>query len=163
MAGNDWNFYNPNATMENMNFGLGSVSGTGTPTNLNDMKVTSDLSFTESPLMNNGLFNTPTGGAPTPAAGGTSWWDSFTGYTDQDKVKHAGWGSLAFDLLKSGTGFYLGSQQMKQAEDALAENKRQFDLNFSAQKELVNDQLRFQHQARTDRMGDNYTGELTQI
>ena len=65
-------------------------------------------------------------------------------------------------LLEAGMGFYLGDQQMDLAEDSLSENKRQFNTNYNAQKTLINDQLKWQHNARLSNNPD-YAGELAQI
>lgn len=106
---------------------------------------------------------------PTNAINGTgtlsqipSWSDLAFGYKDASGAMHSGLASTGFDLLKSGLGFYLGSQQLKQAENTLAENQRQFNLNYNAQKDLINDQLAWQYQARKDRNANN-AGTLTQI
>lgn len=99
-------------------------------------------------------------------SGGTS--DSSTlskllfGSKDSNENVTAGYANTGLNLLKSGLTFYLGSQQLSQAEDALSENKRQFNLNYDAQKAIVNDQLAWQYQARKDRNAAN-AGTLTQI
>ena len=82
--------------------------------------------------------------------------DATTGQMSPDYM------GTGLSLLKSGLGFYLGSQQLGQAEDALAENKRQFNLNYDAQKTLINDELAWQYNARKNR-NSNSAAELTQI
>lgn len=91
-----------------------------------------------------------------------SWSDLAFGYKDSTGSMKGGWASSGLDLLKSGLGFYLGAQQLSQSKDELAENQRQFNLNYNAQKDLINDQLAWQYQARKDRNANN-AGTLTQI
>lgn len=92
----------------------------------------------------------------------TPWYKLWFGGKNADGSVNPNYAGTALNLLQSGLGFYLGSQQLGQAEDALAENRRQFDLNYGAQKKLINDQLAWQYQARKDRNAAN-AGELTQI
>ena len=113
-------------------------------------------------IVGDSQFNWNLGSTTNQSSPGFFSQERFFGSTDQLGNKTAGWGYPALDLLKSGLGFYLGSQQLGQAEDALAENKRQFNQNYAAQKTLINDQLNWQYQARKDRNASN-AGELAQI
>ena len=107
------------------------------------------------------ISNALKGSTPTQASG--NWFsnlfshkDPMTGEMSPDYM------GTGLNLLQSGLGFYLGSQQLKQAEDALSESRRQFNLNYNAQKSLINNQLAWQYQARKDRNAAN-AGTLTQI
>lgn len=84
------------------------------------------------------------------------------GYTDKFGNKFGGWVSPAVGLAQAGLGAYLGFKQLSQGEDQLDESTRQFDLNYNAQKALINDQLNWQHNARLNN-NPSYSGQLTQI
>lgn len=115
-------------------------------------------------LLDNSQFNFNLGNLPTSGASSSGLFskENLFGGTDKFGNKTGGWVSPALGLLESGLGFYLGSQQMGQAEDTLAESKRQFNTNYNAQKTLINDQLNWQHKARLA-SNPNYAGELAQI
>lgn len=120
------------------------------------------LNTSSGSLLDNSQFNFNLGNPTTLGTNNSPFIQGALGYTDKFGNKTGGWASPALGLLKSGLGFYLGSQQLDQAEDTLAENKRQFNKNYNAQKTLINDQLNWQYQARKA-SNPNYTGELTQI
>ena len=110
-------------------------------------------------LMN--FSNTPVGGTGTGTFTPT-FMQGMTGYTDNLGNKFSGWGGTAVGLAQAGLGAYLGFKQLSQGEDQLDESTRQFDLNYNAQKALINDQLNWQHNARLNN-NPSYTGQLTQI
>lgn len=60
----------------------------------------------------------------------------------------AGWAKPALGIANSLMGAYLGMQQYGLAKKTLAENKRQFNLNFDAQRSTVNSQLADRQRAR---------------
>lgn len=84
----------------------------------------------------------------TPVAGKTpSFWDKFIG----TKETGPGWGNLTLGGLQGIGNFYLGSKQLKLAEQSLAENKSQFAKQFGIQKQEINRAIRDKGQARYDR------------
>ena len=103
--------------------------------------------------------NTPFGGGGVTDP--TAMQKAF-GYTDKFGNKFGGWTGPAVGLAQAGLGAYLGFKQLSQGEDQLDESTRQFDLNYNAQKALINDQLNWQHNARLNN-NPSYTGQLTQI
>ena len=111
-----------------------------------------------SSLMN--FSNTPVGGGG--GVSNPSFIQGITGYTDNLGNKFSGWGGTALGLAQAGLGAYLGFKQLSQGEDQLDESTRQFDLNYNAQKALINDQLNWQHNARLNN-NPSYNGQLTQI
>lgn len=144
-----------------MNFGINKASNLGEISNqLNSGSYlnmgTSGLSGNNS-LMN--FSNTPVGGT---GVSNPSFIQGITGYTDNLGNKFSGWGGTALGLAQAGLGAYLGFKQLSQGEDQLDESTRQFDLNYNAQKALINDQLNWQHNARLNN-NPSYTGQLTQI
>jgi len=158
MADYDLNFLksSPESSWDNMNFSMGGF-GTSALKQAQGMdSLNTNLSMTNPEGWN---FSGITGPL---AADKPTFMQGMLGYTDKNNIKTPGWGTAAFDVLKSGLGFYLGKQQLDQAETALAENKRQFDMNFAAQRATINDQLRWQHNARKNG-NSNYDGALTQI
>lgn len=89
--------------------------------------------------------------------------DKFWGYKDpKSGMMFDGYAKTGLGAIQSGLGFYLGKGQLDQAKSALNEDRRQFNLNYAAQKATINDQLRWQHKARTDR-DPTYNGQMTQI
>lgn len=144
-----------------MNFGINKASNLGEISNqLNSGSYlnmgTSGLSGNNS-LMN--FSNTPVGGGGVTYP--TAMQKAF-GYTDKFGNKFGGWAGPVVGLAQAGLGAYLGFKQLSQGEDQLDENTRQFDLNYNAQKALINDQLNWQHNARLHN-NPSYTGQLTQI
>ena len=103
--------------------------------------------------------NTPFGGGGVTDP--TAMQKAF-GYSDKLGNKFSGWAGPAVGLAQAGLGAYLGFKQLSQGEDQLDESTRQFDLNYNAQKALINDQLNWQHNARLHN-NPSYTGQLTQI
>ena len=86
----------------------------------------------------------PTGGNPVIPDQGSSWWDSAFG---NSKTGAGGWVPSA---IAGATGIFNGWLGMKQyglARNQFKESKRQFNLNFDAQKKLTNSQLEAQHSA----------------
>ena len=144
-----------------MNFGINKASNLGEISNqLNSGSYlnmgTSGLSGNNS-LMN--FSNTPVGGT---GVSNPSFIQGMLGYTANLGNKFGGWAGPAVGLAQAGLGAYLGFKQLSQGEDQLDESTRQFDLNYNAQKALINDQLNWQHNARLNN-NPSYTGQLTQI
>lgn len=82
--------------------------------------------------MNTGFGGTSTGGMAT-SAGGDAWQKSWLG--------EGGLGSLALGGVGTLLNGYLGFKQLGMAKDQLKESKRQFNMNWGAQKKAVNNQL----------------------
>lgn len=85
-----------------------------------------------------------------PAQAGTpSFMDSMLGYTDPTTgMKSQGWGGLALGAAQGLGNAWMGMKQYGLAEDAFKESKRQFGLNYEAQKKLTNSQLEDRQRAR---------------
>lgn len=52
-----------------------------------------------------------------------------------------GWGNLALGTVAGLANMYMGMKQYGLAKSSLDENKRQFNMNYDAQKNLTNSQL----------------------
>lgn len=81
-------------------------------------------------------------GAPATAGGG-SMWDNFL-----TKDGNQGWGGMALGAIGGMANLYLGLKQYGLAKQQLAEGKRQFELNYDAQRKLTNSQLEDRQRAR---------------
>lgn len=77
------------------------------------------------------------------------------GGTDANGVKSAGWGGAALGALQGLGNLYSGMKQYGLAKDTLNENKKQFELNFGAQRKSVNSRLEDRQRAR---VASNPTG-----
>lgn len=87
------------------------------------------------------IAGTTTGGTPaTP-----SLMDRIFGTKDQP-----GLGGFALGALQAGVGAGLGWKQYGLAEKTLAENRRQFELNYDAQRKLTNAQLEDRQRRRNE-------------
>ena len=82
-------------------------------------------------------MNGATGGV-TPVD--SNWYDGALGPN--------GWGNLALNAAGGLASAFLGMKQYGVAKQALAENKRQFDLNYAAQRQTANTRLEDRQRAR---------------
>lgn len=105
--------------------------------------------------------------APVPdgmtGAGGGGFLDGIFGSmfdkTSADKIKTQGWGGLALQGIQGLGNSYMAMKQYGLAEDALKEQKRQFNTNFDAQKKLTNSQLSDRQRARVASNEGAYASE----
>lgn len=86
------------------------------------------------------------GGGVNPMEGFT--WNSPTGF---------GYASLGLQGLGSLANAFMGYKQYQVAKDTLKENKRQFNMNWGAQKALTNAQLQDRQAARVASNPNAYT------
>lgn len=81
--------------------------------------------------------------------------DNLFGWKGTDGTEHGGWGSTALSAGQGLLGAYMGMKQLGMAEDALAENKRQFNINYENQRQSMNTQLEDRQRARVASRGGN--------
>lgn len=102
------------------------------------------------------LFDTDMGGAgitrnaqPLTPAATPSFMDSFLGWEEANGTKHNGWGMPALGAANSLFQGWIGLEQLGVAKKSLKEQKRQFDMNWDAQRTNTNRQLadRQEHRA----------------
>jgi hypothetical protein len=74
--------------------------------------------------------------------------DKMLGYRAADGTQFAGWGGLALGAANGLMNGFMGMKQLGVAKDQLAQSKRQFDINFGAQKKLTNSRLEDRQAAR---------------
>jgi hypothetical protein len=70
------------------------------------------------------------------------------GSTDANGIKTQGWGGLAMSGAQSLGNLWMGMQQYGLAKDTFNENKRQFGLNYDAQRKSTNSRLEDRQAAR---------------
>lgn len=75
-------------------------------------------------------------------------WDKFLGYKDAKGNSFNGWGGMALGTGQALLNGFMGMKQYGIMKDSLKENKRQFNTNFAAQKQMVNSQLEDRQRAR---------------
>lgn len=102
-------------------------------------------------------YNSITPGASTAVSTGfqPSAWQRLTGYVDPATDKQVtGWGGLALGGASFLTNAYLGMQQYGIAKDTLEQNKRQFKLNYDAQRSMTNSALEDRQRRRMQERPD---------
>lgn len=108
----------------------------------------------EVPLMDGWLpemanIPTPELGAVTPPSLWDRTWDSVLGKVDPATgIKQEGWGGLALGGAQALGNAWMGMQQYGLAKKQLAQQKKEFETNFAAQRGLVNSQLEDRQRAR---------------
>lgn len=83
-------------------------------------------------------------------AGINNWMkdSGFLGSTDASGMKTNGWGGMALGAIQGLGSAYMGMKQYGLAKDAFNENKRQFQMNYDAQKTTTNSALEDRQRAR---------------
>lgn len=74
----------------------------------------------------------------------------FLDSTDAAGIKTQGWGGLALGAISGLGNAYMGMQQLNLAKETLANNKRQFDMNYGAQRTTTNARLEDRQRARVN-------------
>jgi hypothetical protein len=84
--------------------------------------------------------------AGLPQAAGTSWMDNIKDAFGT--TQSPGWATAALGAGQGLLNGWLGMQQYGLAKDKLAEGKRQFELNYNAQRTMTNADLEDRQKAR---------------
>lgn len=74
--------------------------------------------------------------------------DGLLGSTDANGLTKQGWGGMALGAAQGIGSLFMGMQQYGLAKEALAENKKQFGMNYAAQRNLTNSSLEDRQRAR---------------
>ena len=85
----------------------------------------------------------PLGSNGAAAGGGGSMWDGMLGTSTQQ-----GWGGMALGVANGAMNAWMGLKQYGLAKATLAEGKRQFGLNYDAQRRTTNASLEDRQRAR---------------
>jgi hypothetical protein len=80
--------------------------------------------------------------------GGGGFMQGMLGGTNADGTKMNGWGGLALGAASGIANTFMGMKQYGMAKDALKENKRQFNLNYGAQRDSTNTRMEDRQRAR---------------
>ena len=86
--------------------------------------------------------------------------DNFFDTTDANGIKTQGWGGMAMSGLQGLGNSYMAMKQFGLAEDALKEQKRQFNINYEAQRKMANSQLADRPRARVASNPNAYESEV---
>lgn len=105
-----------------------------------------DLNIAAYPLSNAdaAMYNAAVNG------GGVSYLDAFKNFLSGaiGTTDNPGWGQPALSALSGLGSAYLGMQQYNLARRTLDESRRQYDQNYSAQRNLTNARLQDRQRAR---------------
>ena len=85
--------------------------------------------------------------------------DNFFDTTDPNGIKTQGWGGLALSGIQGLGNSYMAMKKFGLAEDALKEQKRQFNINYEAQRKMANSQLADRQRARVASNPNAYQSE----
>ncbi|CAZ66216.1 N4 gp52-like protein [Pseudomonas phage LUZ7] len=97
------------------------------------------------------------GAEAAPAQGLANLMSGFGGFFNQESMfggvsesgaRTGGWVMPALGIGQALMGMQAGKRQEKFARDQLAESRRQFDLNFGAQRQSINTQMEDRQRAR---------------
>lgn len=78
----------------------------------------------------------------------SNWWDGMLGKTNADGSKDMGWGGLALGVGQGLFSGYMGMKNYGLAKDSLEQGKKQFQMNYDAQKQITNTALEDRQRAR---------------
>lgn len=93
-------------------------------------------------------LNSSSTGSPDYAGLGKSILQRMLDWQSPDGTQHQGWGIPTLQALGSlGQGF-VGFKQLGLMKDSLRENKRQFNMNWDAQRSMANSQMADRQDAR---------------
>ena len=92
-----------------------------------------------------GQWGSPSASLPTANRG---FLDGMMGGVNKDGTRFDGWGGMALGVGQAGLGAFLGMKQYGLAKQTLEQNKRQFQLNYDAQKQTTNTRLEDRQRAR---------------
>ena len=154
----NWNLLDKNSGPSSLETAPGMSGMNWNP----DLSKVFAASAAKPPDFNFGIESPDFSGLPPgdnmPTESSWNWFDK----TDKNGMTTQGVAGLGFGVAKMLAGLYLGNKQMGMAQDQLDESKRQFGLNFGAQKKDYNSKAQWQHDARKG-YDPNYSGKLTQI
>lgn len=88
------------------------------------------------------------GSAPSAGGGFADLFSGFLSKTDANGVTQQGWGMPAIGAAQGIFNAYMGMKQYGLYKDQLKEGKRQFELNYDAQRQTTNSALEDRQRAR---------------
>lgn len=84
----------------------------------------------------------------TPKGDWSAFMDSMMGTTNKDGIKSEGWGGLALNAVSGIGSAWMGNEKLKLARDTLDQQKKEFDMNWGAQRSTTNASLEDRQRAR---------------
>lgn len=128
--------------MPNLGFDIGSLNNWG--------PSTGSSGSPSMPSMGGGFSSQPDFGFNMEGLGNFNQPDAGKGFLASmlSSPGQQGWGGMALGGASTLASAFMGMQQYGLAKQQLAENKRQFDTNFGAQKTLTNSNLEDRQRAR---------------
>ena len=130
------------------------------PSGYSDMMTPAPVGWLEQVQTQPGYVALPTDPTLTKGQGMFGGlFDNFLDTTNADGIKTQGWGGLALSGLQGLGNSYMGMKQYGLAEDALKEQKRQFNINYEAQRKMTNAQLSDRQRARVASNPGAYASE----
>ena len=111
----------------------------GAPQSLNPLATPSYVFGSPAPMQDPGLM-----------ASFSEWLKNsgFVGSTTPQGIKTDGWGGLALGAAQGIGNSFMAMQQYGLAKDTLAQNKREFNMNYDAQRKTTNAALSDRQAAR---------------
>ena len=127
----------------------GKPSTVATPSGYSNMMTPAPVEWLEKVQAQPGYAGLPTDPSLVKGHGMFGGlFDSFFDKTDANGIKTQGWGDMAMQGIQGLGNSYMAMKQYGLAEDALKEQKRQFNTNFEAQRKMTNSQLSDRQRAR---------------
>lgn len=114
--------------------------------------------------INNGsqpLMSTPGNPAPGSTIAPQSWWDTSWDFLSKGfgTTNNPGFLSMGLGALQGLGNAYMGMKQYGLAKDMFKENKRQFQMNYDAQRKMTNSALADRQRARLAANPNAYQSE----
>lgn len=122
-----------------------SLSGYGAPTQINP---TTALPGVMDPVYSSMAANLQPAPVTGTAAIQPTTLQGMTGYTAPDGTQFNGWGGMALGAAQAGANLFMGMKNYGLAKDSLKESRRQFDLNYGAQRDTLNTRMEDRQRAR---------------
>lgn len=132
------------------NIGAGWGTSAANPLSLDGTGTTPMAGFGQgNPIASLGWDTAPVNGLPAMGPG-NDWLSSLSGFAKGafGTTEAPGWASGAASAAGGMFKGWLGMQQYGLAKKVLAENQRQFNLNYNAQKQTTNTELEDRQRAR---------------
>ena len=86
---------------------------------------------------------------------GPSGWDKMLGYSNEDGFQ-PGFGGMALKTFGGLASVYLGMKEYGLAKDTFKQNRREFNMNYDAQRQMTNTELRDRQNSRVQSGNPGY-------
>jgi hypothetical protein len=112
-----------------------------------------------------GVSGAGTNGIAGPGNAGNTptFLQSLLGFTDNQGNQNQGFGGLALGAAQGAASTYLGMKQYGLAKDSFKQNKREFNLNYDAQRQNTNTRLEDRQRARVSSQAGSPTSSYESV